>query len=143
MRMSPDDLKPGCVIRYPYLWSRQQSRGETEGRKERPVCLVYARRDDARSLTHLFLLAISSQPPLVAEDAVILPDLERQRAGLGDWSEAWVTISETNYDILEHSHYLNLSEPILGAVSPSFLRKVALGLRSALIAGGRRVDRTT
>ena len=68
---------------------------------------------------------------------------ERQRAGLGDWSEAWVTIGETNYDILEHSHYLNLSEPILGAVSPSFLRKVALGLRSALIAGGRRVDRTT
>lgn len=33
--MSYDDFRTATVIRYPYLWARQASTGETEGRKER------------------------------------------------------------------------------------------------------------
>ncbi|WP_425960310.1 hypothetical protein [Rhizobium nepotum] len=28
-----DEIETAVVIRYPYLWSREASRGETEGRK--------------------------------------------------------------------------------------------------------------
>ena len=33
---------PGQVISYPYLWAWQHERGETEGRKSRPTCVVIA-----------------------------------------------------------------------------------------------------
>ena len=35
--MSFDQLRTGCVILFPYLWVREAERGETEGRKPRPV----------------------------------------------------------------------------------------------------------
>lgn len=74
------DLRPGLVIRYPYLWRRQRERGESDGRKERPVCLVIAVRG-REDLTHLALLAISSQPPGGEQAALEIPDTERRRAG--------------------------------------------------------------
>lgn len=37
--MSIDQLRTGCVIRFPYLWVRESERGETEGRKPRPVAV--------------------------------------------------------------------------------------------------------
>ncbi len=35
--MSFEDIQTASVIRYPYLWVREAGRGETEGRKYRPV----------------------------------------------------------------------------------------------------------
>jgi hypothetical protein len=141
--MKAEDLRPGTIIRYPYLWSWQHTRGETEGRKPRPVCMIYSQRDPKQGITHLFLLAISSQPPLTAGDALVVPDLDRRRAGLGEWKDAWITVREANYDILEMSHYLDLNQMPLGSFSPSFLRTVATAFRDALMSGARRVDRTT
>ena len=140
--MRVEDLKPGTVIRYPYLWSWQEAQGETEGRKSRPVCMVYSQRDPSKGITHLFLLAISSTPPLATQDALAVPLLDRTRAGLGEWKEAWITIGESNYDVVEKSHYLDLNQAIMGKFSPSFLRTVAAAFRDALIRGARRVDRT-
>jgi hypothetical protein len=37
--VSRDELRTGCVIRFPYLWVREAERGETEGRKARPVAV--------------------------------------------------------------------------------------------------------
>ncbi|MEZ2127876.1 MULTISPECIES: hypothetical protein [unclassified Sinorhizobium] len=37
--MSYDLIQTASVIRYPYLWAREAGRGETEGRKERPVAV--------------------------------------------------------------------------------------------------------
>jgi hypothetical protein len=141
--MKAEDLRPGTIIRYPYLWSWQHTRGETEGRKLRPVCMIYSQRDPKQGITHLFLLVISSQPPLAASDALVIPDLDRRRAGLGEWKDAWITVNETNYDILEMSRYLDLNQTHLGSFSPSYLRTVATAFRDALIGGARRVDRTT
>src|SRR5690349_9809646 len=59
MAMS-SDLPSGTVIHYPYLWRWQRERGETEGRKERPVCIVVAVQNPRDALTHLALLAITS-----------------------------------------------------------------------------------
>lgn len=34
-----DEIQTATVIRYPYLWSREAGKGETEGRKDRPVAV--------------------------------------------------------------------------------------------------------
>lgn len=39
--MARPDPKPGLVIRYDYLWSREAAAGRDQG-KERPTCLVAA-----------------------------------------------------------------------------------------------------
>ncbi len=38
--MSYDAIVSGAVIVYPYLWSRESARGETEGRKRRPTVVA-------------------------------------------------------------------------------------------------------
>jgi len=56
-----NDLPPkGAVIPYPYLWAREFEKGEAQGRKSRPVCLVLKVRDKRENIHHLLLLAITS-----------------------------------------------------------------------------------
>jgi hypothetical protein len=56
------DFLPGQIIAYPYLWAWQNERGETEGRRSRPACVVIAVRGDADGLTHLSLRAVATEP---------------------------------------------------------------------------------
>lgn len=88
---------------YPYLWAWQQQRGETEGRKQRPVCVVVAIRSASDGNTHLVLLAITTQPPQAERIALEIPDIERRRAGIGGLKQSWVVVDEYNHDIVEHS----------------------------------------
>ena len=60
--MTTDSPPHGTVIWYPYRWSWQAQRGETEGRKHRPCCMVYSVRDLGSDKTFLFLLAVSGSP---------------------------------------------------------------------------------
>lgn len=94
---------PGQIITYPYLWAWQQDRGETEGRKNRPTCVVIAVRGVNDGLTHLALLAITTQPPQGSRMALDIPEIERKRAGLGDLKRCWIVVDEYNYDIAERS----------------------------------------
>jgi hypothetical protein len=129
----------GSVLNYPYLWRWQAEKGETEGRKDRPVCLILA---IAKSdLTHLVLLAISGTPPRSDQAALMVPALERRRAGLRDWKEAWVTVSEYNYDVAEVSYYLTPNTETLGRFSASFLAKIAAAARPFISQTVARVDR--
>jgi hypothetical protein len=76
-----DKMPPnGSVISFPYLWRWQKKRGETEGRKSRPVCMMLA--IPRGSETHLILLAISGTPPGEGQVTLIIPPLEKRRAGL-------------------------------------------------------------
>jgi hypothetical protein len=117
--MMSADLRPGSIIHYPYLWRWQRERGETEGRKERPVCVVIAvrGRDD---LTHLALLAISSRPPGEDQTALEVPEIECRRAGLSDLKRGWVTVSEYNYDIVERSYYFDVNQPFMMRLAAAF-----------------------
>ena len=129
----------GSVLNYPYLWRWQAEKGETEGRKDRPVCLVLA---IAKSdLTHLVLLAISGTPPRSDQTALVIPALERRRAGLLDWKEAWITVSEYNYDVAEASYHLDPNTEVLGRFSSSFLMKIATAARPFIAQTSARVDR--
>lgn len=129
----------GSVFKYPYLWRWQAEKGETEGRKDRPVCLMLAIVKS--DLTHLVLLAISGTAPRSDQIALTIPALERRRAGLRDWKEAWITVSEYNYDVAEASHYLDPNTEILGRFSSSFLAKIADAVRPFIAQTSARVDR--
>lgn len=130
--MSFDALRTGCVIRYPYLWVRQPERGETEGRKPRPVAvgvrIARPTRDDV-----LVLFPISSQPPSADRFSVEIPEIEKRRAGLDARLRLRIILDEYNQDTIGQSFYLE-PEPPLGGFSKAFF----LPLMQEFIA--RRAD---
>jgi hypothetical protein len=128
----------GSVIHYPYLWASQRETGESEGRKDRPVCLLLAVHDPAQDVHHLVLLAISSQPEQMALE---IPDTEKRPGGLTRYPRAWIIISEYNYDIAERSYYYNPNIAPLGTFSISYLREIARAFRANLTSIAR-IDRT-
>jgi hypothetical protein len=135
------DLPSGAVIEYPYLWRWQRARGETEGRKTRPVCVAISVRSQD-GFTHLALLAISSRPAAGDQTALEVPEIECRRGGLSEWKRAWVTVSEYNYDIAERSYYLNVDQPPLGRFTRPFMMRLATAFAPLFQRGRARVDRS-
>jgi hypothetical protein len=140
--MTKNDLRSGKVVLYPYLWANQHRRGETEGRKTRPTCLVLRFRDPKADLCHLMLVAITSREPDETQAAIEVPDTERKRAGLTRYPRAWVIVGEYNYDIDEQSWFFDSSQEPLGEFSEPFLRQITDALRKEMRKGAIRVDRT-
>jgi len=134
-------FKQGDILSYPYLWEWQAEKGEMEGRKERPVCVALPLRREG--VTHLFLLAVSGTPPRPEQKGVSIPEIERRRAGLKEWKEAWVIIDECNYDIAERSFHLDPSQNARGRFSESFTKRIKDSLRNAIEDQSMiRIDRT-
>lgn len=115
--MSYDDIQTACVIRYPYLWVREAQRGETEGRKERPVAVgVRVSRPDGDLL---LLFAITTKEPEPARFACEIPLIEKRRAGLDPDLRLWIILDEYNTDVVGQSFYLEPDPPI-GRFSKAF-----------------------
>ena len=93
--MALPDPRPGLVIRYDYLWRREQTAGRDLG-KERPSCLVAA-SDAAASPRFVVLLPITHSPPDAETVGIEIPAEVRQRIGLDD-APSWIVISEHNVD---------------------------------------------
>jgi hypothetical protein len=130
----------GQVFRYPFLWKRQQVAGETEGRKARPVCIAVtvANRDGE---TLVFILPITTQPPLPGRHALEVPQIESQRVGLEAHVRKWVMMDEINTDIVERS-YVWEDRKALGAFSPAFTDRLRKALLALVKSGGSSmVDR--
>ncbi len=136
------EFLPGQVITYPYLWAWQHERGETEDRKSRPTCVVVAVRGANDGLTHLALLAITTHPPQADRIALEVSDIECRRAGLTDRKRCWIVVDEYNYDIAEHSWYIEPDAKALGRFSKAFMMKIAAAFAGASRKSGRRVNRT-
>jgi hypothetical protein len=134
-------LKAGDIIEgYPYLWLRQSRAGETEGRKPRPVCVAIAVVGEDNK-THLALLPISSQPPMTNQIAIPVTARERQRIGLDVDKEAWIYVSEYNYDVLGESYYLPARPKSVKSVSSLLLKEVLSTFRVTLQKKVGRVSR--
>lgn len=117
--MTFDGIRTGAVIRYPYLWTHQADRGETEGRKTRPVVVgVRLSRPDGEDVILLF--PITSQEPPPSRFAAEIPATEKRRAGLAANLPLWLILDEYNQDVLGRSFYLE-PEPQLGELSKAFL----------------------
>jgi len=123
--------KFGDVWHYDYLWSWQNERGETEGRKPRPISFV-AVIEDAKGVHNLFMLAITSRPPLPNQTAIEIPLVEKRKAGLDDIS-LWVIVDEYNHDVLETSFYFNTNRKI-GSFSSSFADYILEIFQKTLVA---------
>lgn len=102
-----------------------QQRRETEGRKQRPVCVVIAIRDPGDGNSHVALRAIKTQPPPTGRIALEIPDIERKRAGLSDLKQCRIMADEYNYDIVERSWFIEPDQDILDRFSKPFMVKIA------------------
>ena len=132
--------RPGEVFRYPFLWKRQAETGESEGRKNRPVCIAVTvgNRDGE---TVVFMLPITTQPPMPGRHAIEIPQIESQRVGLDLHVRKWVMLDEINSDILERSWVWDDRTP-LGAFSTAFTAHIRSSLLSlARVGTAKVVDR--
>ena len=93
--MALPEPRPGLVIRYDYLWSREAAAGRDQG-KERPACLVAA-MDSTTSPRFVVILAITHARPDQDTVGVEIPAKVRQALGLDD-VPSWVIVSEHNVD---------------------------------------------
>ncbi|MEN3162706.1 hypothetical protein WI697_11730 [Tistrella mobilis] len=87
--------KPGLVVRYDYLWSREAEAGRQAG-KDRPACIVATVEQDGPA-PWVLLLPITHSPPLDDTIAIEIPAKVKQSIGLDDLP-SWVVISEYNID---------------------------------------------
>ena len=93
--MAFHDPKPGLVVRYDDLWSREAAAGSDQG-KDRPTCLVAA-SDSLTKPRYVVLLPIIHSPPDAGTVGIEIPLTVRQAIGLDD-APSWVIVSEYNVD---------------------------------------------
>jgi hypothetical protein len=112
-----DGIQTAAVIRYPYLWSREANKGETEGRKHRPVAVGVRIARGAGDLILFF--PITTKQPERGRFAIEIPAIEKRRAGLDVDLRLWIILDEYNSDIIGQSFYLEPDPPI-GQFSKAF-----------------------
>jgi len=89
------DPKPGLIVRYDYLWSREAAAGRDQG-KDRPTCLVAA-TDSLTRPCYVVLLPITHTPPDADTTGIEIPAQVKRSLGLDD-APSWVIVSEHNID---------------------------------------------
>jgi len=87
--------EPGLVIRYAYLWRREQEAGREEGAKDRPCAIVLALAGQEDNRPRVVVLAVTHTPPQLPAEGVELPAAVKRRLGL-DEERSWVVTSEAN-----------------------------------------------
>jgi len=133
-----DEIRTASVIRFPYLWAREAARGESEGRKHRPVAVGVRVPRPGGDL--LILFPITSQTPEHGRFATEVPEMEKRRAGLDIDVRLWIILDEYNQDVIGESFYLE-PEPPLGRFSKAFflpLMKEFIARRSTARSVNRR-----
>lgn len=133
------EVRTGTVYRYPYLWKREAERGETEGRKPRPVCLAVTLHVNAE--TYLYFLPITTTAPMAEQITIEIPELELQRAGLKGERRGWLVISEHNRDVLGKSYYFNAADGPIGRFSGRFIAEIIRKALPHLKSAAAKVDR--
>ncbi len=93
--MALPEPRPGLVIRYDYLWTREAAAGREQG-KDRPACLVAA-SDSAATPRFVVILPITHKAPAGDSVGVEIPPKVRRAIGLDD-ARCWVIVSEHNVD---------------------------------------------
>ena len=118
------------VVQFNYLWAHQADDGEESGRYARPVCVV------VKSTAAYLLFPITTVPPAADQPAVLIPHLERRRAGLD--LPCWLIPTEFNRVPLDAAFNFASTEA-MGAFSPAFMQQIAQAIRAC--APNRKIDR--
>lgn len=85
--------KRGYVTFASYLWADESEKGETEGRKDRPVYIIDV--EDLAGEVGVTVLPITHAPPGVDRHAVEIPAATKARIGL-DVERSWIVCDEAN-----------------------------------------------
>jgi hypothetical protein len=87
--------EPGLVIRFNYLWRREQLAGGENARYPRPCAVVLMLRRDVDGTLLVLVAPITHSPPVGEVSALRLP--ERVKAYLGlDAEPSWIVVDEVN-----------------------------------------------
>ena len=88
--------EPGLVVRYAYLWRREQEAGREEGTKDRPCAVLLALAGgEGDGQPRVVVLPITHSPPQPPAEGIELPAATKRRLGL-DGERSWVIVSEAN-----------------------------------------------
>lgn len=139
--MTADFPKAGQVIEYHYLWKWQADRGETEGRKKRPSCVVLVVKNHSGN-HFLFIAPITSKEPVAGRQAIEIPETEARRAQLDRHIRLWIMVDELNADILEQSYTLEDRKP-RGQFSSAFTDKIIRAVQAVRAEGLLRLSKRT
>jgi hypothetical protein len=93
--MALPEPKPGLVIRYDYLWTREAAAGKQQS-KDRPACLVAA-SDSTVAPRFVVILPITHSAPTGDTVGMEIPPKVAQALGL-DEARNWVVVSDHNVD---------------------------------------------
>ena len=131
----------GQVFEYHYLWKWQSDRGETEGRKKRPSCVVIVVVNEAGHHV-MFIAPITSKTPDQGRTALEIPETEGRRAQLDSHLSLWVILDELNADVLEASYTIEDRLP-RGSFSPAFTDAILRGVQQLRAAGRLKLSKRT
>jgi hypothetical protein len=93
--MALPEPKPGLLIRYDYLWTREAAAGKQQS-KDRPACLVAA-SDSTVAPRFVVILPITHSAPTGDTVGMEIPPKVAQALGL-DEARNWVVVSDHNVD---------------------------------------------
>lgn len=93
--MALPEPRPGLVIRYDYLWSREAAEGRQQS-EDRPACLVTA-SDSSTTPRFVVILPIRHSAPRGDDVGIEIPHQVRRALGLDD-APSWALISDHNVD---------------------------------------------
>lgn len=128
----------GQVFDYHYLWKWQAEKGETEGRKKRPSCVVVV-VTNADGHHVMFIAPITSKAPDPGRTALEIPETEARRAGLDTNLPLWVVLDELNADILEASYTIE-DRTARGLFSQAFTDAIVRTVQHLRAAGRLRLS---
>jgi mRNA-degrading endonuclease toxin of MazEF toxin-antitoxin module len=132
--------EPGLVIRFNYLWKREQDQGRENARYPRPCAIVLSHRRAADGGTVVLVVPITHSAPTPDTLALELPPRVKQHLGLDD-ALSWVVVDEVNefawpgFDLAPNSQ----GEVAYGLLPPKFYERVRVRVLESAQAG--RLDR--
>ena len=92
--VSPIRPEPGLVIRYDFLFHREQQQGRDSG-KDRPTAIVLALPQKSGSGHNVIVVPITHSPPSPTESAIPLSKAVARQMGLDD-RPMWIKPRELN-----------------------------------------------
>lgn len=117
--------KAGLIIRYSYLWHREVTGGQEEGRKDRPCAIVVASKDG-----RVGVVPITTAKPSQDTPALELPASIGKQLGLGD-KPSWIIAIEANVFRWPSSDIRRAKRDswAYGQLPPNFTKTVIQGVR--------------
>ena len=141
--MASSGPRPGLVIRYEYLWSRERARGHLKS-KDRPACIV-ATVDSETLPLFVMLIPITHSSPTAGDVSIEIPFQVGKAIGL-DHKKSWAIVSEYNVDIWPTPSLAQIpgkpGQSVYGELPPTLLIRIKKALRECIRVGkAQTVDR--